>query len=326
MRGFLFVVLASGLFVGRCTGEETQDVAATAPQQPSAESAKVRVPAAVRAAAKPVRDMASARVREGMVRIPAGTNKGVDPDFGEYALAVSEPFHMDVTEVTWGKWKEVRDWAVERPDATPETQAFFKYDLADVGAGKADDHPVQRVSWYECVKWCNARSEKEGLIPCYTVGGVVLRKGEGMPDCSFTASGYRLPTVTEWEYAARGGLTGKRFPWGDEVSHGEANYFSWDGYAYDTSGTRGCHAKFKDAAYPYTGPVATFAANAFGLYDMAGNVWEWCWAPKGSSRCIRGGSWDADASGLRCGYRNVHDGPNDRGDYGGFRTVRRTGQ
>jgi len=258
---------------------------------------------------------AGVQVREGMVRVPSGTNSGSDPDFGAYALTVDEPFHMDMTEVTWGKWREVRDWAVSN-----------NYDLVDVGIGKADDHPVQRVSWYECVKWCNARSEKEGLVPCYTVGALPCRSGEGLPDCTFTASGYRLPTITEWEYAARGGLSGKRFPWGDKISHADANYYSWDGYAYDTSATRGCHPKAKSPTYPFTLPVASFEPNGFGLYDMAGNVWEWCWAPKGSSRCIRGGSWDADASGLRCGYRNVHDGPNDRGDYGGFRTVRRAGQ
>jgi formylglycine-generating enzyme required for sulfatase activity len=270
---------------------------------------------AVRGQSATALDGKAAQVREGMVRIPAGSNTGSDPDFGAYSLAVAEPFHMDITEVTWAKWREVRDWAV-----------LNGYDLADVGVGKADNHPVQRGSWYECVKWCNARSEKEGLVPCYTVGAVTCRSGEGLPDCSLTASGYRLPTAVEWEYAARGGLSRKRFPWGDSLSHADANYFSWDGYAYDASPTRGAHPKFKDAAYPFTAPVASFAPNGYGLYDMAGNVWEWCWAPKGSSRCIRGGSWDADAGGLRCGARNVHDGPNDRGDYGGFRTVRRAGQ
>ena len=261
--------------------------------------------------------MYASQVREGMLRIPVpgGLIKGTDPDFGSYTLTVPEPFHMDATEITWAKWREVRDWAITN-----------SYDLIDVGVGKTTNHPVQRVSWYECVKWCNARSEMEGLVPCSTVGGTTCRMGEGLPDCSFTASGYRLPTVDEWEYAARGGLTGKRFPWGDTISHAQANYYSWDGYAYDEGPSRGCHPKYKDPAYPYTSPVGSFVPNGFGLYDMAGNVWEWCWAPKGSSRCIRGGSWDSDASGLRCGYRNVNDGPNDRGDYGGFRTVRRAGQ
>ena len=259
---------------------------------------------------------ASTTVREGMVRIPAGINAGTDPELGSYSLNVIEPFHMDTTEVTWAKWKEVRDWAV--------TNGY--QDLAEVGAGKEDDHPVQRVSWYECIKWCNARSEKEGQFPCYTVGAVVCRTGEGSPDCSFTASGYRLPTVVEWEFAARGGLSGNRFPWGDTVTHAQANYYSADGYEYDASPTRGGHPKYKTGSYPYTSPVGSFPANGFGVFDMAGNVWEWCWAPKGCSRCIRGGSWDADARGLRNAHRNKNDGPNDRGDYGGFRTVRRAGQ
>ena len=74
--------------------------------------------------------------RPAAVRIPAGTNEGKDPDFGDYALTVEEPFHMDATEVTWAHWREVRDWAV--------TNGYD--DLAGVGAGKADDHPVQGVN------------------------------------------------------------------------------------------------------------------------------------------------------------------------------------
>ncbi|HNX34431.1 MAG TPA: SUMF1/EgtB/PvdO family nonheme iron enzyme [Kiritimatiellia bacterium] len=312
MRGLGIVIAA--VWVGAAQGDGPQPKKAVSPVGPSGEvkAAKPSKPPAAAAG----EGVLAAQVREGMVRIPAGVNKGKDPDFGDYTLTVGEPFHMDVTEVTWARWREVRDWAVNKG-----------YDLVDVGVGKEDNHPVQRVSWHECVKWCNARSEKEGLTPCYTVGAVTCRTGdEGLPDCSFTASGYRLPTAAEWEYAARGGLFGKRFPWGDTVSHSQANYYSWDGYAYDASPTRGCHPKYKSGVYPYTSPVGSFAPNAFGLYDMTGNVWEWCWAPKGSSRCIRGGSWDADAGGLRCGYHNVSDGPNDRGDYGGFRTVRRAGQ
>ncbi len=310
MRGFWMglIVLATGAY-----GDVKQPMNVDVPTTQRDHSSQVQSarPLLADAGAR----MSALRVREGMLRIPSGVNTGTDPDFGAYTLTVSEPFHMDATEITWAKWREVRDWAITN-----------NYDLIDVGGGKADNHPVQRVSWYECVKWCNARSEMEGLTPCYTVGGIICRMGEGLPDCAFTVSGYRLPTVAEWEYAARGGLSGKRFPWGDSITHVQANYYSWDGYAYDEGPSRGCHPNYKDTSYPYTSPVASFAPNGYGLYDMAGNVWEWCWAPKGSSRCIRGGSWDSDASGLRCGYRNVNDGPHDRGDYGGFRTVRRAGQ
>ena len=273
-------------------------------------------------------DFAKLLVHSGMVRISAGKNEGknLDDDLGPYVILVREPFHMDCTEVTWKLWKEVRDWAATRVDKPEADRAFYKYDLSSAGSGKGDDHPVQLVSWYECVKWCNARSEKEGLVPCYSVGGSVFRNGDGSPDCDFSASGYRLPTAQEWEYAARGGLTSARFPWGDEITQEKANYFSVGGMEYDVSATHGLHAKYKTGAVPFTSPVGSFAPNGYGLYDMAGNVCEWCWAAKGSSRYICGGSWDADASGLRCGARSICDGPNARGDFCGFRTVRRAGQ
>ena len=259
---------------------------------------------------------ASAGEEKGMVRIPAGVNKGTDPDFGEYVLTVEEPFHMDTTEVTWGFWREVRDWAV--------TNGYG--DLAGVGAGKADDHPVQDVNWFACIKWCNARSEKEGLSPCYNVGGVVSRQASSPPDCLFAASGYRLPTHTEWEYAARGGLASMRYPWGNTISHTQANYYSHAGDTNDVSETHGPHPDHKTPPFPYTSPAASFKPNAFGLYDMAGNVWEWCWAPKGASRTFRGGSWDGDAGGVRCGYRGENSGNGEQSVFGGFRCVRRTGQ
>ncbi|MDA3923420.1 MAG: SUMF1/EgtB/PvdO family nonheme iron enzyme [Kiritimatiellae bacterium] len=245
---------------------------------------------------------------DGMVLIPEGTNSGTDPDFGAYSLTV-DTFYMDATEVTKAKWDLVYTWAVTNG-----------YSFDNAGLGKASDHPVQTVSWYDCVKWCNARSEKEGRTPCYTVSGSVYRSGQSSPTCNFSANGYRLPTNDEWEYAARGGLSGKRFPWGDTIAHSQANYYSSSSYSYDISPTRECHPDYDDGGYPYTSPAGSFAANGYGLYDMAGNVWEWCNDASGSSRCIRGGSWISDALILRCGIEGWDDPGIATDDYG-FRAV-----
>lgn len=275
-------------------------------------------------------------VRPGMVRISYGENVGTNADheIGSYRWTVRDPFHMDQTEITLKQWREVKKWATERSDIKDNaTREFFKYEFDNNEFGKADDHPVVGVSWLDCVKWCNARSEMEGLVPCYTIGGSVLRgKSNSAPDCNNNASGYRLPTVQERNYAARGGLIGKRFPWGETISHENANYFSAegikdkDGKEYDTCKTRGCHPAHAKDPFPYTNPVKAFAPNNYGLYGMAGNVSEWLCAPKGASRCTAGGSWDSDASGLRNDLTFTHDSPGERSDTIGFRTVRNAGR
>jgi len=169
-----------------------------------------------------------------------------------------------------------------------------------------NDDPMVEVSWYGSVAYCNWRSSTEGYEECYDLSTW---------DCNFSKHGYRLATEAEWEYAARGGLAGKRFPWNDpNISHSRANYYSyWQGgspyYPYDESLTEGYHPDWDDGVYPYTSPAGTFAANGYGLYDMAGNVWEWCndWYASdyydtspyddptgpvsGSYRVLRGGGW-----------------------------------
>jgi formylglycine-generating enzyme required for sulfatase activity len=140
-----------------------------------------------------------------MVWIPAGTNSGTDPDWGDYSLTVSA-FFIDSNLVTKAQWDNVYTWAIAHGHNT----------FAHTGSGKADNHPVQTVSWHDCAKWCNARSEMEGRPACYLVDGAVYRGADNNSvTCAVNVAGYRLPTTVEYEYAARGGLSGKRFPWGD---------------------------------------------------------------------------------------------------------------
>ena len=259
---------------------------------------------------------------EGMVFIPGGMNCGTNPlAVGEsydqyypsnYCQFVSA-FYMDQCEVSKAQWDTVYNWAINN-----------NYSFDDAGAGKSPDHPVHTVRWYDCVKWCNARSEMEGRTPCYTVGTSVYRSGQSAPDCDWSAAGYRLPTSDEWEMSARGGLRSERFGWGDTITHSNANYYSSSSYSYDASFTRGPHPDYSEEAYPYTSPVGNFAPNGYGLYDMEGNVWEWCWdwfpGYEGSERMQRGGCWSHDVGYCRMGTR-LRRFPSLAYNRLGFRTV-----
>ncbi|MCB0518855.1 MAG: SUMF1/EgtB/PvdO family nonheme iron enzyme [Saprospiraceae bacterium] len=176
------------------------------------------------------------------------------------------------------------------------------------------NHPVIHVSWNDAVAYCNWRSEQDGLQKVYSISGSSVTP-------NWNANGYRLPTEAEWEFAARS--RGK-----DEKWAGTNSESSLSTYANATGSSDG---------YEYTAPVRSFRANGLGLYDMSGNVWEWCWDWKadypsssqtnphgpdsGSSRVLRGGSWDDGPSYLRCAYRG-NSIPDNRYGICGFRLAR----
>jgi formylglycine-generating enzyme required for sulfatase activity len=271
----------------------------------------------------------------GMVLIPAGTFQMGDT-FGEgeyYEQPIHDvyvsAFYMDKYETTKGLWDDVAGWG---------STNGYSYDYP--GSGKATNHPVQSIDWYDAVKWCNARSEKEGRVPAYYTDAAltqVYRTGQVEPFVKWNA-GYRLPTEAEWEKGDRGGATGHRFPWTDvdTISHSQANYYSDPSYSYDVSPTRGYNPAFVDGVMPYTSPVGSFAPNGYGLYDTAGNVWEWCWdhpadyttdpqtdphgADTGSTRVGRGGNWNFYAEHCRDSYR-YGNSPTDSATNIGFRSV-----
>lgn len=179
--------------------------------------------------------------------------------------------------------------------------------------GIGDNNPVYRVSWYDAVEYCNELSRKEGLTPAYSGSGDDIK-------FNFNANGYRLPTEAEWEYAARGGNSSLEYTYSGSNSIDSVAWYSGN------SGIK-------------THPVGGKQANELGLYDMSGNVWEWCWdryesyssgsqtdptgKSSGSYRVIRGGCWGNNVSAFHLANRFDYSPVAQDGRIG-FRVVRRS--
>jgi formylglycine-generating enzyme required for sulfatase activity len=261
-------------------------------------------------------------VPSGMALIPAGSFQMGDNLDGEFDAPVHtvyvSGFYIDQNDVTKELWLQVYNWAIAHG-----------YDFDNSGLGEGANHPVSMIDWYDAVKWCNARSEMARLQPAYYTSAAlkgVYRTGniDITNSCVKWNAGYRLPTEAEWEKAARGGVSGQRFPWGNTISWNQANYWGDPGlFAYDLATDTGYDPAFVASFFPFSSPVGYFGANGYRLYDMAGNVEQWCWdwynpywygtdgssndprgPPPGYERVFRGGYWYSYAEECRVACRD----------------------
>ena len=267
---------------------------------------------------------ASAPDANGFVTISAGSMP-LNSD-GSYHVTLTKAYMICDHEVMQKEWEAVMG---NNPS----------YYTSNPRAGEVkENRPVENINWYMAIAYCNKLSIKDSLQLCYSVkvGGTEVDwanlKYDDIPTsenadwnaavCDFSKTGYRLPTEAEWEIAARGGETAIDKPvWAGTTTETELKNYAW----------------YTDNSNNRTHEVKKKLANGYGLYDMSGNVWEWCWdwygsyaasatdptgASSGFDRVIRGGSWFDDVSFCRATDRD-NDSPADRkNDYLGFRLVR----
>nr|WP_192756535.1 SUMF1/EgtB/PvdO family nonheme iron enzyme [Actinopolymorpha pittospori] len=195
-----------------------------------------------------------------------------------------------------------RTWPVEvaayHLSAVPITQFVYAEITGQRPSNALGDRlPVEGVSWWDTIRFCNALSLREGLTPAYS-----LHTADDTVEWDASADGYRLPTEAEWEYACRAGSTGPRYGPLDEIAWYRGNS---DGRMHDVGGKE---------------------PNAWGLYDMLGNVWDWCWdvydaEVYGPYRVLRGGGWFDEHWSCRASVRR-RSHPTLRIEDVGFRVAR----
>ncbi|MCL2705033.1 MAG: formylglycine-generating enzyme family protein [Spirochaetaceae bacterium] len=239
----------------------------------------------------------------------------------QHRVTLTKGFYMSKYLVTQEQYQSV----------IGSNPSYFQNDPA-IGEEQGK-RPVERVSWYEAIVFCNKLSIEKGLTPVY------IKDGKTNPDewgtapisdydpiwdtiiMSSTAKGYRLPTEAEWEYACRAG---------------KQTAFNNGNNDYTNNASVGAVAWYSNNSDAKTHEVGKKIPNTWGLYDMHGNVYEWCWdwyaaytgtatdpegPASGTARVIRGGYWDSDAAGIRSAYR-IDDKPWDWNGGVGFRLVR----
>ncbi|WP_369205205.1 formylglycine-generating enzyme family protein [Streptomyces sp. PU-14G] len=205
--------------------------------------------------------------------------------------------------VTLSDRRTQHTWSVEvapfQLSAFPVTQSLYAQVTGRrPSTGQGDRLPVESVSWWDAVRFCNALSRREGLTPAYRLDA------DDTAEWDTTADGYRLPTEAEWEHACRAGTTGPRYGRLDEIAWYRA--------------TSGEHIH----------PVGGKQPNPWGLYDMLGNAWDWCWdvydaEVYGSYRVLRGGGWSDEHWSCRASVRR-RSHPTFRIDDVSFRLARST--